>query len=95
MLNKDELRDSVLMVFSNKQDLSNATSAAEMTDKLGLQCLCSTGLSWCIVPRWVTSSMKWARDLGTVQIFLGYSPDKHNIVGKWHSVPSRVLVVRQ
>uniref|UniRef100_M4BGN5 Uncharacterized protein n=1 Tax=Hyaloperonospora arabidopsidis (strain Emoy2) TaxID=559515 RepID=M4BGN5_HYAAE len=58
MLNKDELRDSVLMVFSNKQDLSNATSAAEMTDKLGLQCLCSTGLSWCIVPRWVTSSMK-------------------------------------
>uniref|UniRef100_M4BEA5 Uncharacterized protein n=1 Tax=Hyaloperonospora arabidopsidis (strain Emoy2) TaxID=559515 RepID=M4BEA5_HYAAE len=40
MLNKDELRDSVLLVFSNKQDLLNAMSAAGMTDKLGLQGLC-------------------------------------------------------
>ena len=40
MLNKDELWDSVLLVFSNKQDLSNAMSAAEMTDKLGLHGLC-------------------------------------------------------
>jgi ADP-ribosylation factor protein 1 len=38
MLNKheDELRESVLLVFANKQDLPNAMSAAEMTDKLGL-----------------------------------------------------------
>ena len=36
MLNEDELRDSVLLVFANKQDLPNAMSAAEMTDKLGL-----------------------------------------------------------
>eukprot|EP01083_Nonionella_stella_P116475 346112_1 len=35
MLNEDELRDSVLLVFANKQDLPNAMSAAEMTDKLG------------------------------------------------------------
>ena len=40
MLNKDKLRDSVLLVFSNKQDLSNAMSAAEMTDKQGLHGLC-------------------------------------------------------
>ena len=36
MLNEDELRDAVLLVFANKQDLPNAMSAAEMTDKLGL-----------------------------------------------------------
>ena len=40
MLNEDELRDSVLLVFSNKQDLSNAMSAAEMMDKLCLHGLC-------------------------------------------------------
>merc|ERR1739847_208506 len=36
MLTEDELRDAVLLVFANKQDLPNAMSAAEMTDKLGL-----------------------------------------------------------
>ena len=36
MLNEDELRDAVLLVFANKQDLPNAMSAAEITDKLGL-----------------------------------------------------------
>lgn len=36
MLNEDKLRDSVLLVFANKQDLPNALSSAEMTDKLGL-----------------------------------------------------------
>ena len=37
MLNDDELRrETVLLVFANKQDLPNAMSAAEMTDKLGL-----------------------------------------------------------
>ncbi|XP_074659046.1 uncharacterized protein LOC141911869 [Tubulanus polymorphus] len=36
MLNEDELRDAVLLVFANKQDLPNAMNAAELTDKLGL-----------------------------------------------------------
>lgn len=36
MLNEDELRESILLVFANKQDLPNAMSAAEMTDKLGI-----------------------------------------------------------
>jgi len=31
-----QLRESVLLVFANKQDLPNAMSAAEMTDRLGL-----------------------------------------------------------
>ncbi|KAF4399911.1 hypothetical protein G4B88_021125 [Cannabis sativa] len=35
----DELRDAVLLVFANKQDLPNAMNAAEITDKLGLHSL--------------------------------------------------------
>lgn len=36
MLNEDELREALLLVFANKQDLPNAMNAAEITDKLGL-----------------------------------------------------------
>ncbi|GFG33735.1 hypothetical protein Cfor_05099 [Coptotermes formosanus] len=36
MLQKDEFRDAVLLVLANKQDLPNAMSAAELTEKLGL-----------------------------------------------------------
>ncbi|KAL7642669.1 UNVERIFIED_CONTAM: hypothetical protein RMT77_007234 [Armadillidium vulgare] len=36
MLQEDELRDAVLLVFANKQDLPNAMTAAEVTDRLGL-----------------------------------------------------------
>ncbi|CCC08045.1 ADP-ribosylation factor family-domain-containing protein [Copromyces sp. CBS 386.78] len=39
MLNEDELRDALLLVFANKQDLPNAMNAAEITDKLGLSSL--------------------------------------------------------
>ncbi|TNN33081.1 ADP-ribosylation factor 5 [Liparis tanakae] len=39
MLNEDELKDAVLLVFANKQDLPNALSVSELTDKLGLQSL--------------------------------------------------------
>jgi len=39
MLQEDELRDAVLLVFANKQDLPNAMTAAEVTDKLGLNSL--------------------------------------------------------
>ena len=45
MLNEDELRDAVLLVFANKQDLPNAMSAAEVTDKLGLDSLRQR--KWC------------------------------------------------
>jgi len=37
MLNEDEMRDAVLLVFANKQDLPNAMTAAEVTEKLALQ----------------------------------------------------------
>lgn len=36
---QDELRDAVLLVFANKQDLPNAMNCAEITDKLGLHSL--------------------------------------------------------
>uniref|UniRef100_A0A8C2KLE5 ADP-ribosylation factor 4-like n=1 Tax=Cyprinus carpio TaxID=7962 RepID=A0A8C2KLE5_CYPCA len=39
MLQEDELRDAILLVFANKQDLPNAMPISEMTDKLGLQAL--------------------------------------------------------
>uniref|UniRef100_A0A8I5TMI0 ARF GTPase 4 n=1 Tax=Pongo abelii TaxID=9601 RepID=A0A8I5TMI0_PONAB len=39
MLLVDELRDAVLLLFANKQDLPNAMAISEMTDKLGLQSL--------------------------------------------------------
>ncbi|EER01855.1 ADP ribosylation factor 1, putative [Perkinsus marinus ATCC 50983] len=37
MMNEEELRDAVLLVFANKQDLPNAMKASEVTDQLGLQ----------------------------------------------------------
>merc|ERR1719336_2713788 len=36
MLAEDELRDAVLLVFANKQDLPNAMSVNEVTERLGL-----------------------------------------------------------
>ena len=39
MLSEDELRDAVLLVYANKQDLPNAMTTAEVTDKLGLHSL--------------------------------------------------------
>ncbi|PWA45134.1 hypothetical protein CTI12_AA520270 [Artemisia annua] len=36
---RDELRDAVLLVLANKQDLPNAMNAAEITVKLGLHSL--------------------------------------------------------
>ncbi|XP_023126118.1 ADP-ribosylation factor 1 [Amphiprion ocellaris] len=39
MLAEDELRDAVLLVFANKQDLPNAMNAAELTDKMNLHTL--------------------------------------------------------
>ena len=51
MLQEDELQEAVILVLANKQDLPNAFSAAELTDKLCLnqlknrewyiQCICT------------------------------------------------------
>ncbi|RUS74278.1 hypothetical protein EGW08_017953 [Elysia chlorotica] len=37
MLQEDDLRDALLLVFANKQDLPNAMSCADITSELGLQ----------------------------------------------------------
>merc|ERR1711861_27082 len=37
MLQEDEMRDAVVLVFANKQDLPNSMTAAEVTEKLGLK----------------------------------------------------------
>ena len=37
MLGEDEIRNAVLLIFANKQDLPDAMTAAEITEKLGLQ----------------------------------------------------------
>jgi len=39
LLLQDELRDATLLIFANKQDLPNAMSVSEITDKLGLHSL--------------------------------------------------------
>ncbi len=57
MLNEDELRDALLLVFANKQDLPNAQSAAELTDKLGLHSL--TNRTWYIQVCRVSSFVVW------------------------------------
>lgn len=36
MLQEEELSDAILLVFANKQDLPNAYSTSEITEKLGL-----------------------------------------------------------
>ncbi len=46
MLNEDELRDATILVFANKQDLPEAATAAEITDKLGLSSI--RGKNWYI-----------------------------------------------
>ncbi|XP_060940393.1 ADP-ribosylation factor 1 [Limanda limanda] len=39
MLGEEDLRDAVVLVFANKQDLPNAMNAAELTDKMNLHSL--------------------------------------------------------
>lgn len=55
MLNEDELRDALLLVFANKQDLPNAMNASEITDKLGLQGLRQR--TWYIQVRLLSASL--------------------------------------
>lgn len=38
-IQEDELKEAVILVFANKQDLPNAMTVSELTDKLGLQSL--------------------------------------------------------
>ncbi|RVW43396.1 ADP-ribosylation factor 1 [Vitis vinifera] len=69
MLNEDELREAVLLVFANKQDLPNAMNAAEITDKLGLHSLRQR--HWYIQSTCATSGEGLTRDwIGSPTILL-------------------------
>merc|ERR1712226_1503404 len=59
MINEDEMRGTVVLVFANKQDLPNAMTAAEITEKLGYITFgTGNGSSNQRVRRLVTASMK-------------------------------------
>ncbi|TMS01108.1 ADP-ribosylation factor 4 [Larimichthys crocea] len=45
MIHEDELKEAVILVFANKQDLPNAMGVSELTDKLGLHNLRSRTVS--------------------------------------------------
>ena len=49
MLDEDELSSCPVVVFANKQDLPNAMSVSEITDKMGLLNL-SKRRNWSIFP---------------------------------------------
>merc|ERR1712046_500569 len=46
ILHEDEMRNAVLLVFANKQDLPNSMSASEVSEKLGLHSM--NGRQWFI-----------------------------------------------
>jgi ADP-ribosylation factor protein 1 len=50
LMSEDELCEAVLLVYANKQDLPQAMSAAELTDKLGLRALRPSHRPWYIQP---------------------------------------------
>ena len=75
MMGEDELRDSVLLVFANKQDLPYAASSSELSGKLGLDEL--KNRDWFIQPtcaqngeglyeglEWVANALKTKRKQG-------------------------------
>lgn len=53
MVNEDELKDAIILIFANKQDLPNALSCSELTEKLGLTQL--RGRRWYIQATTATS----------------------------------------
>mmetsp|Transcript_31177 Transcript_31177/g.53329 ORF Transcript_31177/g.53329 Transcript_31177/m.53329 type:complete len:147 (+) Transcript_31177:1-441(+) len=54
MLQEEELRDIPILVFANKQDLPNAMSVEEVTDKLELNSIPDTR-SWFVTPSCATT----------------------------------------
>jgi len=56
-LQEDELRDAVLLVFANKQDLPNAMNASELTQKLGLQSLRNRKVG---LPKFLCLKLTWS-----------------------------------
>merc|ERR1711988_745688 len=53
ILSEDEMRDAVLLVFANKQDLPNSMPPAEVSEKLGLNSM--RNRQWFIQPARATT----------------------------------------
>lgn len=53
LLREDELREAVVLVLANKQDLPNAMTVADITEKLGLNSL--RNRQWYIISTCATS----------------------------------------
>ena len=53
MLAEDELKDALLLVMANKQDLPGALTPPEITDSLGLHTI--KGRTWYIQATWATT----------------------------------------
>ncbi|KAJ0978658.1 hypothetical protein J5N97_014132 [Dioscorea zingiberensis] len=100
MLNEDELRDAVLLVFANKQDLPNAMNAAEITDRLGLHSL--RHRHWYIQSTCATSGeglyegLEWLSN-NIANKMEGMTPEERqrSLVGSLATVITVVVVVLQ
>ena len=77
MLAEDELRDAVLLVFANKQDLPNAMNATEITAKLGLHNM---------------SNRNWYIQVGTPYSKTFNNPPPH-IISSTHTSTCRLPVL--
>merc|ERR1712050_178118 len=82
-MSEDELRDAVLLVFANKQDLPNAMLASEVTEKLGLHSM--RRRPWFIQSACATTGdglyegLDWlARTLSQQKTGEGYASDRVN-----------------
>uniref|UniRef100_A0A1I8EGZ0 ADP-ribosylation factor 1-like 2 n=1 Tax=Wuchereria bancrofti TaxID=6293 RepID=A0A1I8EGZ0_WUCBA len=79
MLSEDELRDATLLVFANKQDLPNAMSAAELTDKLGLHNLRSRQVGLFL---WLLRVSLVLREFS----FFCYRALFNSVINIWHEI---------
>ena len=70
MLAEDELREAVLLIFANKQDLPNAMNAAEITDKLGLHSL--RNRNW-----YIQVTVNWKKLTDNIYYFFSRRPAQH------------------
>ena len=74
MLSEDELRDAVLLVFANKQDLPNAMPPNEVANRLGLNNL--NNRTWYIQATCATNGDGLYEGLDWLSNTLSKSPDR-------------------
>ena len=63
-LQEEELSDAYLLVFANKQDLPNALTVSELTDRLGLHNIKSRQVR----------NARFEQQLPSLNVFVGFVP---------------------